>query len=316
MGGFNLEVFDAKEPTRSIITLSNLSGEETVLAIKKRIAQKKLVLTVERQSMRVEPKGKPISDEKLIKDLGLAAQNAHLYVRDLGPQIPWKTVIVFYRNVFLVQFTIHLYVFVLQVLHLDWENWTKRYFCWSMLVRCLFTQYFIFAQVSSMEMACVLRESYHIAVTYAFICWSLHYAKRLFETEFIHRFSNDTMPRFNLVKNCSYYWGFATLIAYFVNHPAYTSPYFGDCQVYVGLLGFAVAEFGNLSIHILLRNLRSPGTRERRIPRPDGNPMSLLFNFVSCPNYTYEVMSWMSYTVMVQSFPSEFITFSQCDLIN
>lgn len=40
MGGFNLEVFDAKEPTRSIITLDNLTGDETVLAIKKRIAQK------------------------------------------------------------------------------------------------------------------------------------------------------------------------------------------------------------------------------------------------------------------------------------
>lgn len=51
-----------------------------------------LMLTVERQSMRVEPKGKAIPDEKQIKELGLAAQNAHLYVRDLGPQIPWKTV--------------------------------------------------------------------------------------------------------------------------------------------------------------------------------------------------------------------------------
>ncbi|KAK6048338.1 hypothetical protein COOONC_14157, partial [Cooperia oncophora] len=59
----------------------------------------------------------------------------------------------------------------------------------------------------------------------------------------------------------------------------------------------------NLSIHILLRNLRPPGTRERRIPRPDGNPMSLLFNFVSCPNYTYEALSWLSFTIMVQSLP-------------
>ncbi|KAK6039137.1 hypothetical protein COOONC_23358, partial [Cooperia oncophora] len=38
------------------------------------------------------------------------------------------------------------------------------------------------------------------------------------------------MPRFNLVKNCSYYWGFAAFVAYFVNHPAYTPPYFGDKQ--------------------------------------------------------------------------------------
>ena len=31
------------------------------------------------------------------------------------------------------------------------------------------------------------------------------------------------------------------------------------------------------------------GTRERKIPYPTSNPMTMLFNFVSCPNYTYEV---------------------------
>ena len=31
------------------------------------------------------------------------------------------------------------------------------------------------------------------------------------------------------------------------------------------------------------------GTRERNIPYPTGNPFTFLFNFVSCPNYTYEV---------------------------
>jgi very-long-chain enoyl-CoA reductase len=32
------------------------------------------------------------------------------------------------------------------------------------------------------------------------------------------------MPIRNLVKNCSYYYGFAAFVAYFVNHPAYTAP--------------------------------------------------------------------------------------------
>ncbi|VDL75800.1 unnamed protein product [Nippostrongylus brasiliensis] len=272
MVAFNLEVFDAKDPSRSIITLDNLTGDETILAIKKRIAQKKLKLTVERQSLRVEPKGKAVADEKKIKELGLAAQNAHLFVRDLGPQVPWKTV-------FLLEYAGPLFIYPIFYFRPNW----------------------IYGEGAA-------NQPYHFAVTYAFICWSIHYAKRLFETQFIHRFSNGTMPRFNLVKNCSYYWGFAAFVAYFVNHPAYTPPYFGDAQVYVGLTGFAIAEFGNLSIHILLRNLRPPGTRERKIPRPDGNPMSLLFNFVSCPNYTYEVLSWLSFTVMVQSLPSLLFT--------
>ena len=38
------------------------------------------------------------------------------------------------------------------------------------------------------------------------------------------RFSHATMPIFNLVKNCSYYWGFAAYVAYFINQPLYTAP--------------------------------------------------------------------------------------------
>ena len=69
-----------------------------------------------------------------------------------------------------------------------------------------------------------------------------------------------------------------------------------------------MSEVGNLSAHLLLKNLRPPGTSKgtaimrrlclfrfslgtttRRIPRPDYNPLNGLFNYVSCPNYTYEV---------------------------
>ena len=38
------------------------------------------------------------------------------------------------------------------------------------------------------------------------------------------RFSHGTMPIMNLYKNCGYYWGFAALVAYYVNHPLYTPP--------------------------------------------------------------------------------------------
>lgn len=52
------------------------------------------------------------------------------------------------------------------------------------------------------------------------------------------------MPIFNLFKNCSYYWGFAAWVAYFVNHPAYTSP---PAALSLGLLGLAmVFQMSNL----------------------------------------------------------------------
>ena len=37
----------------------------------------------------------------------------------------------------------------------------------------------------------------------AAICWTFHYAKRLFETIFIHRFSHSTMPIANLFRVCT-----------------------------------------------------------------------------------------------------------------
>ena len=47
-------------------------------------------------------------------------------------------------------------------------------------------------------------------------------------------------------------------------------------QVYSGLSAFLLCELGNLSIHLLLRNLRPAGTKQRRIPYPDSNPLSQL----------------------------------------
>ena len=89
------------------------------------------------------------------------------------------------------------------------------------------------------------------------------------------------------LKNCGYYWGFAAYVSYHVNHPLYTSP--SQLQVYSWLAAFTACQLGNFSVHLLLRNLRPPGSKVRKIPLPDGNPLTSLFNLVSCPNYTYEV---------------------------
>ena len=94
-------------------------------------------------------------------------------------------------------------------------------------------------------------------VNIAAACWAGHYAKRILETLFVHRFSNATMPIKNLFINCSYYWGFAAYVSYHINHPLYTAPC--DVQVYGGLAAFILCELGNLSIHWALRCLRPAG---------------------------------------------------------
>ncbi|KAJ3639543.1 hypothetical protein Zmor_002897 [Zophobas morio] len=136
---------------------------------------------------------------------------------------------------------------------------------------------------------------------YAGILWSIHYIKRILETAFVHRFSHGTMPIFNLFKNCGYYWGFALYVAYHINHPLHTPP--PAWLFYFGTFIFIFCELGNLSIHILLRNLRPPGTSVRKIPVPDSNPFTKLFNLVSCPNYTYEFGAWVGFTLLTGCLP-------------
>jgi very-long-chain enoyl-CoA reductase len=123
------------------------------------------------------------------------------------------------------------------------------------------------------------------------ICWCMHFLKREFETFFVHKFSRPTMPLSNLFKNCTYYWSFGVVIGYPLCSPNYKSP--NEMMVHVGLVIFVLCELGNLICHIMLSNLRSAdGSAKRPIPK------GFLFNFVACPNYTFEVMSWVGFSIM------------------
>jgi very-long-chain enoyl-CoA reductase len=123
-----------------------------------------------------------------------------------------------------------------------------------------------------------------------------HYVKRELETLFVHRFSNDTMPLFNIFKNCGHYWFiFGFINMYFFLHPDYTAPAWLSNQmtlVFAGL--FTLFEFLNLMCHITLRNLRKPGSTERGIPKGWG------FDLVSCANYFWESLCWLVFAVQSQ----------------
>lgn len=136
--------------------------------------------------------------------------------------------------------------------------------------------------------------------TAAMYYWCFHYAKRIYETFFVHKFSHATMPIFNLVKNCTYYWSFAAYVAYFVNHPLYTAPSLTQTQA---ALAFSVlCQFANWRCHVILSNLRSSGSGGYVIPR------GFLFSFITCPNYTAEILGWVGFTVATQTFPAALFT--------
>lgn len=122
-----------------------------------------------------------------------------------------------------------------------------------------------------------------------------HYIKRELETLFVHRFSNETMPFFNLFKNSFHYWVLNGSSAYFLLHPKYTSPSWASDNVSVVLFVlFWIFEFMNGQCHLVLKNLRKPGTRERGIPYGWG------FSQISCANYFWESLSWLTFSISTQ----------------
>lgn len=134
---------------------------------------------------------------------------------------------------------------------------------------------------------------YNWVAALSIACWMIHFLKREFETIFIHKFSRPTMPLSNLFKNCTYYWTFGAVIGYPLCSPSFVAP--SEQMVYAGLAIFALCELGNLICHIMLSNMRpKEGSQDRNIPS------GFLFNYVACPNYTFEVMSWVGFSVMTQ----------------
>lgn len=108
--------------------------------------------------------------------------------------------------------------------------------------------------------------------TLSCIAITLHFLKRELETMFVHRFSNATMPAMNIFKNSFHYWILSgLLIAYPTNAPnsitARPSP---PALTYAGLALFVLGELANLSTHLELRSLRSAGGTERGVPKGIG----------------------------------------------
>lgn len=124
-----------------------------------------------------------------------------------------------------------------------------------------------------------------------------HYLKREYETFFVHRFSNDTMPFFNLFKNSFHYWFICGVLnMYFFIHPLYTPPAWASDEIFTGFfVAFFIFEFLNLKTHAVLRDLRKPGSSERGIPHGWG------FDTVSCANYFWEAMCWTMFAVQGQT---------------
>lgn len=121
---------------------------------------------------------------------------------------------------------------------------------------------------------------------------TFHYSKRIIESMFVHIFSRDTMPLFNLFKNCLYYWGFYGLFCgYMLFNESYYERQTLKIARYFFIAFFFSAELKNLKCHLILKECKVAGKGNKMIPNGEG------FELVTCANYFWEIMSWFSFTI-------------------
>lgn len=205
----------------------------------------------------------PNSKDVTLDSTGLRDRSS-IYLKDLGPQIAWRTVFVIE---YLGPLLIHPLIYLLRRPIYGGGGDDGP---------------------SSRQTLCML------LVT-------LHFVKRELETVFVHRFSSATMPVGNIFKNSFHYWVLAGLnLAYWTYSPtasiARSASLAADyVVVYPAVALYVVAELANLSAHLSLRRLRRPGTTERGIPRGLG------FDLVTSPNYLFEVLAWLAVWILSRS---------------
>lgn len=147
---------------------------------------------------------------------------------------------------------------------------------------------------------------YSLTVQTSFYMILIHFIKREFETLFVHKFSNETMPIFNLYKNSFHYWILGGLLISFFSY-YYESVEnkneivkflfyinnLNEWKIFLLMILWLYAEISNYIIHVKLSMIRKNNPKQYDIPHGYG------FKWVSCPNYFFEILSWFSYSMLI-----------------
>lgn len=140
----------------------------------------------------------------------------------------------------------------------------------------------------------MLRTSPHESVLnltlVAGLLWGFHFTRRIAECLWVHRYADRRVPLADAISEYFYYWGFGAWVAYSTaGRGAF------DATLGVGVVVFVIGEAGNAWAHQKLRALRRPNTKDR------GIPVGGLFRWVSCANYTYEIIAWSGFCIAVHT---------------
>lgn len=261
-----------KSPRQAIKKLPasiELPADATIEDAKQAVARQSGISDFNRIGL-FDPETKKILKNRkaLVRDEAGVVKAGELVVKDLGPQIAWRTVFVIE---YFGPILFHVLVPLLRPYIYSFGSWAYKNETETPMSQI---QWLLFA------------------------LFNLHFLKREYETIFVHKFSANTMPAFNIFRNSAFYWILAGLMCSVdIYRPGSSSDrnelvlldYFG-----IGL--FAVCEVCNWVVHQHLASLRKPGGTERGIPNCIGS------NLVTSPNYMFEVLAWVGVILISRSF--------------
>jgi very-long-chain enoyl-CoA reductase len=134
-----------------------------------------------------------------------------------------------------------------------------------------------------------------------------HYAKRIYETNFVHIYGKGEYDFFSMeyFGVTFYYWIlFGFLIGY--NTFDFNNAKSNEILDWTHLLAIKLhllCEFNNYKSHMILRNLKINNSGNRGIPK--GN----MFEYVSNSHYFWELMSWICYFLFVRNWSTGLFVF-------
>lgn len=126
--------------------------------------------------------------------------------------------------------------------------------------------------------------------------WFFHYLKRLYEILRIHK-SNRKITLKNAVLEYGYYWSFS----YFITDE-FTREVNYNWSNKLLIFIWVWSEIQNHICHLCLSYIIHVEGHPRHIPNV------LWFNYFVAPNYTFEVLSWLSFTLISGSMFSMIFT--------
>ena len=146
-------------------------------------------------------------------------------------------------------------------------------------------------------------------VVFYFLMSFIHFSKRIYESIYVHIFSRTAMPLSNLFKNCAYYLGiFGILCCSSLFNQYQKDLTFMKVPRYFCILFFVSGELANYNTHMILRDIKLNKKGKKDMP-----PLKEGFEWVTCANYLWELLSWISFCVF--SLNSFVVLFTICGFI-